>query len=106
MDPVHFREENFEWQPLPGQTGVATKDIGSFTEKGVGVNFVRLAAAANHTLPAARQTQIIFIKDGSGQFDTGEQWFQHTAVHLCAGESAGMRATTLTEAMILGLPRF
>lgn len=105
MEPVHFREKNFEWQPLPGQSGVATKDIGSFTEKGVGVYFVQLSAAANYAVPAAPQTQIVFIKDGTGQFDTGEQWYQHTAVHLSAGESARMRATTLTEAMLLLLPR-
>lgn len=105
MDPVHFREQNFEWQPVPGQAGVATKHIGSFTEKGVGVHFVRIDAGATHTLPAAEQTQLVFVKDGTGRFGSGDEWFRHTAVHLSAGESATMRATTLTEAMMLLLPR-
>lgn len=105
MDPVHFREPNFEWQLLPGQTGVATKHIGSFTEKGVAVFFVRLDAGANYTLPAAPQTQLVFIKDGTGTFGNGEPWFKHSAVHLSAGESAQMQGASLTEAVVLQLPR-
>lgn len=105
MDPVHFRETNFEWQPLPGQAGVATKHLGTFTEKGVGVHFVRIEASASYTLAAAAQTQLVFVKDGTGRFGNGEEWFRHTAVHLSAGESAGMKATTPTEAMVVLLPR-
>ena len=106
MDAVHLREQNFEWQPMPGKTGVAAKHIGTFTERSVGVHFVRLDAGATSTLPTAPQTQIVFIKNGTGVLDTGDPWSQHTAMDLAAGESAEMRATTLTEAMVLLLPRF
>jgi hypothetical protein len=105
MDPVHVREANFEWQPLPGQSGVATKHLGTFTEKGVGVHFVRIESGAIYSLPAARQTQLVFVKEGTGRFGSGDEWFRHTAVHVSAGEATDMRAATLTEAMLLLLPR-
>ncbi len=106
MEPVHFREQNFEWQPLEGQqAGVASKHIGSFTEKGVAVFFVQLDAGARYLLPAAPQTQLLFFKHGSGKFGNGEPWFRHTAAHLDARESAEMRADAPTEAVVLQLPR-
>ncbi len=105
MDPVHLREKNFEWQPLAGQAGVATKHLGTFTEKGVGVHFVRIDAGAIYALPAAEHTQLVFIKCGTGKFGGGEEWSAHTAVHLAAGEAADMRASTPTETMVVLLPR-
>ena len=105
MDPVHFREANFEWLPEPGQSGVALKSIGSFTERGVAVYFVRIDAGASYTIAEAPQTQLLFIKSGSGKFGTGESWSLHTAAHLGAGESVPMHASTLTEVMVLQLPR-
>lgn len=105
MDPVHFREANFEWLPEPGESGVALKRIGSFTERGVAVYFVRLDAGASYRLAEAPQTQLLFIKSGSGKFGSGDSWSLHTAVHLGAGESAPMRADTPTEVLVLQLPR-
>lgn len=105
MEPVHFRAQNFEWLPMPGQPGVATKHIGSFTERAVAVFFVRIDGGATFALAAAPQTQIIFIKEGTGSFGGGQQWSRHTAAHCSAGESATLRAGTLTELLVLQLPR-
>lgn len=105
MDPVHFREQNFEWQAVADQTGAATKHIASFTEKGVAVFFVRLDAGAQYTLMAAQQTQLVFIKHGTGKFASGDSWFQHTAVQVSVAESLDMQAITPTEAVVLLLPR-
>ena len=106
MDPVHFRERNFEWQAVPVESGAATKHIASFTEKGVAVFCVQIDAGASYTLPAAPQTQLLFVQRGTGNFGVGEgHWSAHTAAHFSAGESAHMTATALTEAVILQLPR-
>lgn len=105
MEAVHFREQNFEWPAVAGQTGAATKHIGSFTEKGVAVFFVQIDADAAYTLPAAPQTQLVFFKDGSGTFGDGAPWFKHSAVDVSPGESIDMRATAATEVMVLLLPR-
>jgi quercetin dioxygenase-like cupin family protein len=106
MDAIHFREPNFEWLPVAGTQGVATKDIGSFTEKGVKVFFVQLKPGASHTLPAQPQQQLLFVRSGTGQFgNKAGEWFEHTAADISPGESVGMTATTLTEAMVLVFPR-
>jgi hypothetical protein len=106
LDPVHVREPNFEWQSVAGAPGAATKQLGSFTEKGVGARAVRVGAGSSLTLEALPQLQIVFIKDGTGQFGNGEAWSRHTAVELAAGESATMNASTDTEAVVLALTRF
>ena len=103
LDPIHFREGNFEWQQ-EGAPGVCTKSIGTFTEKGVSVRFVRLEAKAAYQLPTGQQRQIIFIKSGSGSVGSGEQWSSHTAIDVAASESVELRANTPAEAMILQLP--
>jgi len=106
MDPIHFREPHFEWLPLAGNPGVATKDIGSFTEKGVKVSFVQLKPGASHTLAAQPQQQLLFVRAGTGQFgNKAGEWMEHTAVDISPGEAVAMTATTLTEAMVLVFPR-
>ncbi len=105
LDPVHFRETNFEWLPEEAQPGVARKDIGHFTERGVGVSFLRLDAGAHFALPALPQTQILFVKSGEGRLGDAGIWSQHTAAHVDAGETAALHATTASEIMVLCLPR-
>lgn len=105
MDLVHFREQNFEWQAVADKTGTAIKHIASLTEKGVAIFFVRLDAGAQYTLKAAQQTQLVFIKHGTGKFASGDSWLQHTAVQVSVAESLDMQASTPTEAVVLLLPR-
>lgn len=106
MDPIHFREQNFDWQPVTGQTGVQTKTIGSFTEKGVRVFFLQLQPGARYTLPPDTNIQILFVKDGTGRLDSDRTWSRHTAIELAPGEGAAMEATSLTEVVVLGMPGF
>jgi hypothetical protein len=105
LDPVHFREQNFDWQPVAGQPGVATKHIGSFTEKGIRVFFLQLQPGACHVLPPEDQIQLLFVKDGTGKLGAHDAWSRHSAVELAPGETAALEATTLTELMVLVLPR-
>lgn len=104
MDPIHFREKNFEWQALPENPGVRAKDIGRFTERGVGVHFIQLDAGARYTLPAQQQKQLLFFKSGSGQLGMNDEWSRHTAVDIAAGEFVQMHATTPSEALVLLFP--
>jgi hypothetical protein len=96
----------FDWQPVTGQTGVQTKTIGSFTEKGVRVFFLQLQLGARYTLPPDTNIQILFVKDGTGRLDTDRTWSRHTAIELAPGEGAAMEATSLTEVVVLGMPGF
>jgi len=106
VDPVHVHENSYGWQPLADGSGVAAKHIGTFNERGVALDILRLEAGARHTLPAAPQTRIVFFKHGTGTLGNGEPWFQHSAMHLGVNESVDLAATETTEAMVLCLPRF
>ena len=106
MDPIHFREPNFEWRAVAGLEGVATKDIASFTERGVRVGFVRLDAGARYSLPAEPRLQLLFVKEGRGEFGDGLRWSTHTAVELAPGECIDMAATEPTVAVVLRFPLF
>jgi len=105
-DPIHMHEDHFDWVLLPDQRGVARKQLGRFTEKDVTLFGLRLDAGARYALPAApEQTQIIFIRDGSGRLDgDGNEtstWSQWTGIHLDPGESPTLTATTTTVALVL-----
>ena len=106
LEPVHMREKHFEWRPSNGSPGVALKHLGSFTEKGVAIRFMRIEAGAAYRLPAApAQGRLVFIREGTGKFAGGGDWFHYTAMHLAPGESVEMRADTATEALVLLLPQ-
>ena len=105
MEPVHFREKNFPWLPLTGHPGVAIKPIGTFTEREVQVQCLRLDAGASYMLPAQQQRQIMFFQSGSGRFANGDDWFEHTAVDVAAGEVPRLTASTLSQAVVLRMPR-
>ena len=106
VDPVHVHEQAYDWQPLAGQPGVATKLIGTFNERGVALSIMQLQPGARCTLQPLAQTRVVFFKDGDGQLGNGETWTKWSAIHLEANEAVALHATTLTEAMVLDLPRF
>ena len=105
-DPVHLREGHFAWKALPDTVGVYAKHLASFTECEISVDFLRLDAGASHPLAAQAQTQLLFVKEGSGRFDDAQSWDKYTAVHIPQGQCIEMRATSRTDALLLRLPAF
>lgn len=106
LDPVHVRDQNFDWQPVAGTEGVKVKQLGRFTERDIGAQALRIEPGHSLSLAAMPQLQLVFIKTGSGRFGNGEAWSRHSAIELAAGEAATMTADTLTEAVVMALPRF
>lgn len=104
IEPIHFREANFEWQAMHDNPDAYTKHIGSFTERQVGVQFIRLDPGARCTLPAQEQRQLIFFKTGTGNFGAEEQWYPHTAADIAAGETPTLHASSASEALVLKFP--
>ena len=54
-EPVHFRAANVAWQAVPGQPGVSTKALGSFTERDIRIGCLRVEAGASYQMPALFQ---------------------------------------------------
>lgn len=106
MEPIHFREKNFPWQPASSHAGVALKSIGTFTEREVQVQCIQLGAGARYKLGAQAQRQLMFFASGTGRFSTQDDWFEHTAADLNPGEEPELIATTDSQAVVLRFPRF
>jgi hypothetical protein len=105
LEPIHMREANFDWQPVPGNAGTSVKHLGSFTEKEVALDFLRLDTGASYRVPASPgHPRILFVCDGTGRMGDSETWFPHSAVHLAADESLELRAESLTQILVLHLP--
>lgn len=105
-EPVHFRAAHYPWQPVEGQPGAFTKELGSFSERGIRIACVKLDAGAAFALPDADQEQIVFFTRGSGSVSGGQDWHKHSTAYLARGEAPTLRASEDTEAVVLGLPRF
>lgn len=105
-EPVHFRAANFPWQPVEGEAGAYTRELGSFSERGIRIFCIRIESGASYALPALPQEQILFFNQGAGNFSNGEHWARHDAAQLQKNEPLTLRATEATEAMVLVLPRF
>ena len=106
LDPVHVREEAYAWVPLADAAGVAFKHIGTFNERGVAVYFLQLQPGARYRLAKLPQSRVVFFKDGTGRVGKHDHWTKWTAMHTSPGETPELVATTLTEALVLHLPRF
>lgn len=105
-DPVHFRAANIPWQPVDGQPGASTKELGSFSERDIRIGCIKLEAGASYALPVMPQERIVFVNEGTGTFSSGEPWARWDAALLARGEAPVMSATETTDAMVLVLPRF
>jgi hypothetical protein len=104
LDPVHLREENFEWQPT-AEPGVAVKHLGRFTERDVSIDFLRLDAGVRHTSGSTSQSRIVFVKSGAGSAGTAS-WRRHSAIDVAPGEAVELVAESAAEFLVLTLSRF
>jgi len=105
-EPVHFRAANIPWMSVEDQPGASTKELGRFSERGIGITCLRLDAGALYSLPASDHERILFFNEGTGTFSSGETWATWDAAHLGNGEAPAMRAADATTAMVLTLPHF
>jgi len=106
MEPIHVREEAYQWVALADTPGVARRHLGSFTEKEVGLDYYRIDADATLALaPTPGQTRLLFVKDGTGCFGNGAAWSQWTAAHLDPGETTTLAAETETVVLVLAMAK-
>lgn len=105
LEPVLIRHTGFAWQPDPERPGVARKHLGSFTERDIAVTLLRLDAGVACVLPPSAQGRLLFCCAGEGDIEPAEGWSLHTALHLAPGEAPALRARTVTEFLMLQLPR-
>ena len=101
-DPVMMYPEHYDWLPVAGAPGVATKRVGAFGERGTEARFLKLDAGAKHRFDGRR---IGFVLEGAGEAGS-EAYEKHTAFLCESGESITLSASAPTEMLVLGLPEF
>jgi len=103
--PVVADPARFNWLPVPGAPGVHHKYLGSFSERGVWVEFVRLRPGARWSSvdPAARRLLVAL----SGAGECGGEGIGHlAAIQAEPGEQLSLAATpdSTLELFLVGLP--
>jgi hypothetical protein len=97
MDPASFR-----WLPNADAPGVDSKHLGTFTERGVWAEILRLRPGASLTSHADAR-RLLFVLSGSGTID-GAEITLHSAIQLERGEAGRIICKEALELLVLGLP--
>jgi hypothetical protein len=105
-DCLVMNPENFGWRPSPKAPGVATKQLGSFTERDLQIGFLRLEAGAAFDFAGASAIVLLFVTKGAVDYD-GKTYPKHTSFEITAADvSAIIRAVDTTEFLRVQLPSF
>jgi hypothetical protein len=107
-DPVLVRTGAFSWRS--DAPGVSKKALGSFTERGVRLESLRMDVGAETTLSAPGAMALVFVVAGQGALAApglaGEAgiYKEWTALHLAKDDSVGLRASAPTELLVMTFP--
>ena len=104
-EPILMRPQNFDWQDVPDQPGLASKLLGIFNERDLELSQIRLAHGAATRLAPRAGIRLGFVLGGSGSAD-GEGLRPLTAFALEAGNPLQLMATSPLELVLVGLPIF
>jgi hypothetical protein len=103
-EPVRMKPENFEWLPLAGQSGLAAKTLGIFSERRCEIAMLRVDAGASGTLAKRDTTTIGFVVKGGGEAN-GNALRKHSAFTIERGEECGLASQDGVELLMIVLPR-
>jgi hypothetical protein len=101
--PILMTPASFDWVADRDDARVGRKPLGVFTERRTRIEMLRLAADASVTLSEAGARLLVFALSGSGQ-SAGEDWAEHSAWQVEAGETALIAARTASEFLVIALP--
>lgn len=93
----------YHWLPIAGATGVDRKFLGTFSERGVTVELIRIAAGATWQSADPTALRLIVVLSGGGSIgDTSIP--KLSAVQADAGESLTLSAASEMELFVIALP--
>lgn len=103
-EPVLMTPSGFGWVEDANNPGIVRKLLGVFTERGTRIEMLRLAANASIALGEDGARILVFAFSGAGH-SGGEDWSEHSAWQIEAGETATIAATAAAELLIITLPK-
>lgn len=104
-DIVLMNPASYDW--IPESTPcVATKWLGTFTERQTRIGLTRIEANASFPAGGVDSVELVFLSKGQLVFE-GREYGPHTAFEFLAGEGpTAMKATTESEILRIVLSRF
>jgi hypothetical protein len=101
--PIIMDPNSFRWLPNADAPGVERKHLGTFTERGVWAEILRLRPGACLTPNRVDVRRLLFVLSGSGPID-GPEITHHSAIQLDRGEAGRIVCKAALELLVLGLP--
>lgn len=93
----------FNWLPVANAVGVDRKFMGSFSERGVWVEMIRVQAVAEWTSSVSHATRLMVVLSGEGSAE-GRSISPLTALELMSGELLRLSARSEMTVFVIGLP--
>jgi len=103
--PLIMWPDRFAYVPVQGETGVASKMLGRFNERGLEIAQLRLAADARHVVVDGGQHRLFFVIDGHGDA-SGLPFERYDAFDVPRDATVTLTAASELELYVIGLPRF
>lgn len=100
---VIVEPSRFHWLPVPGSPGVQRRFMGSFSERAVGIEMVRMDDGATWSSADRSARRLLYVLRGSGQVG-GRDITAETAIQLDFGEVSVVTAAEPMELLLIGLP--
>lgn len=101
--PIIMDPNSFRWLPDDDAAGVESKHLGTFTERAIWAEILRLRPGAGLTLHRGEARQLLFVLSGSGTINDAPIAL-HTAIQLEPGEAGRIACKEKLEILVLGLP--
>ena len=102
-EPVVMNPKHFAWRPVPGATGVAQQEIGSFSERGTRIDFYRLTPGPRRAIPDTPHLRLLYMVKGTGTCGR-HPYRRHTSMELAPGEKIRFAPKTTTEILSITIP--
>jgi hypothetical protein len=93
----------FNWLPKASAVGIDRKFMGSFSERGVWVEMIRVKSGATWTSSHSEALRLMVVLSGAGSVD-GRAISTLTALEVTAGETLRVQADAEMEFFVIGLP--
>jgi hypothetical protein len=101
--PIIMNPASFPWVVAKDNPKVAAKNLGTFTERGIWAEMIRLSEGARWRTENDTARRLLFVLDGLGSCG-GEAIAQHSAIQIEPQELADVSVDTETSILLFGLP--
>lgn len=101
--PIVMLPENYPLLQVDAAGSVRRALLGTFTARGTVLEYLSLAAGAEHDLAPVADLRLVFVISGAGRCE-GHPWLGWSALEIGAGESTHWSVTEEARLLVITLP--